>query len=63
VILGAVYIALGLATDSCYALVSARVGRWLQERRNARRLAHYSEGAVLIGLGVVALTTPHRRTP
>ena len=58
--LGMIYIALGLLSDSAYAVVGARAGRWLQPRRGALRASRYAEGGLLIGLGVLAVALPHR---
>jgi threonine/homoserine/homoserine lactone efflux protein len=58
--LGLIYIALGLVSDSAYALVGARFGRWLDDRSRVRRSSRYAEGGLLVGLGVVAVVFPHR---
>jgi threonine/homoserine/homoserine lactone efflux protein len=58
--LGMIYIALGLISDSAYALAGARVGRWLHTRTRALRPIRYAEGGLLIGLGALALALPHR---
>ena len=59
--LGAVYILLGLCTDSIYAVLGARVGSWFNGRTAKLRAARYAEGTVLVGLGVATLALPHRR--
>lgn len=62
-VLGLVFIALGLCTDSAYALVGAHVGSRFQRRAAARmRGTRYAEGGILIGLGALTLALPHRRT-
>ena len=58
--LGMVYIALGLVSDGAYAVVGARAGGWLRQRRGALRASRYAEGGLLIGLGVLAVALPHR---
>ena len=58
--LGMIYIALGLVSDSAYAVVGARAGRWLHRRRGALKAGRYAEGGLLIGLGVLAVALPHR---
>jgi threonine/homoserine/homoserine lactone efflux protein len=58
--LGLIYIALGLVSDSAYALVGARAGRWFHDRSGALRASRYAEGGLLIGLGLLAVALPHR---
>ena len=50
-ILGFVFVGLGLVTDSLYALVAGTVGGLLRRRRNVVR---YGSGAVFIALGATA---------
>ena len=59
--LGAIYILLGLCSDSMYAMVGARVGARLSGRTAQLRATRYAEGGILVGLGVLALALPHRR--
>jgi threonine/homoserine/homoserine lactone efflux protein len=59
-VLGMIYIALGLVSDSAYAVLGARAGRWLHGRRGAMRTSRYAEGGLLIGLGLLAVALPHR---
>jgi threonine/homoserine/homoserine lactone efflux protein len=58
--LGMIYIALGMVSDGTYAIVGARVRGWLRGRSGALRASRYTEGGLLIGLGVLALALPHR---
>ena len=58
-VLGLLFVALGALSDSAYALLGARVGRWLRARPKARRRGPLVEGGVLVGLGVAALAIPH----
>jgi threonine/homoserine/homoserine lactone efflux protein len=60
-ILGLLFIGLGLATDGTYALAGARVGRWLLGRGAPRRRGRFVEGGLLVGLGVTSLALPHSR--
>ncbi len=62
--LGLLYVAIGTTTDGAYAVVGGSVGRWAIRRAGGRAActARTIEGGVLIGLGVVALAIPHRRT-
>ena len=50
-VLGFVFVGLGLVTDSLYALVAGTVGGLLRRRRNAVR---YGSGIVFIALGATA---------
>jgi threonine/homoserine/homoserine lactone efflux protein len=50
-IFGLVFIALGLVSDSLYALVAGTVGSALRRRR---RLVRYGSGVVFVGLGAAA---------
>ena len=60
--LGLLFMAVGLVTDGTYALVGAQAGRWLSRRRSSpRRRGRYVEGGILVGLGLSALAIPHRR--
>ncbi|HET7486438.1 MAG TPA: LysE family translocator [Acidimicrobiales bacterium] len=60
--LGALFVLLGALSDGAYALAGARVGRWWRSRPRARRRGPLVEGGVLVGLGVLALAVPHKRT-
>ena len=59
-VLGALFVGIGLMTDSAYAMAGARLGRWLRGRPSLRRRGPVVEGGILVGLGVVTLATPHR---
>jgi len=50
-LLGLVFVALGLVTDSMYALAAGTVGGVLRRRRRTMR---YGSGLVFVGLGAVA---------
>ena len=50
-VLGLVFVGLGLVSDSLYALAAGTVGGLIRRRRNALR---YGSGVVYIGLGAVA---------
>ena len=56
-VLGAVFVALGLVSDSTYALVAGTIGGRLRARAKARGPRRQWSGLVLIGLGVFAATT------
>jgi threonine/homoserine/homoserine lactone efflux protein len=50
-VLGFIFVALGLVTDSLYALAAGTIGSLLRRRRNAVR---YGSGIVFIALGATA---------
>ena len=50
-VLGLAFVALGLVSDSLYAVAAGSVGGLLRRRRRALR---YCSGTAYIGLGVVA---------
>ncbi|MGD9702577.1 MAG: LysE family translocator [Acidimicrobiia bacterium] len=60
-VLGLLYIALGMLSDCTYAFIGARAGGWLRRHANVRTRGKYVEGGVLIGLGITALAAPHRQ--
>jgi threonine/homoserine/homoserine lactone efflux protein len=51
IVLGAVFVLLGLVSDSLYAIAAGAVGAALRRRRQAVR---YASGTIMIGLGAVA---------
>ena len=60
-LLGFTFAALGLMSDSCYALVAGTVADRLRGTRMIARIERWVGGTVLIGLGVAsALVAPHR---
>ena len=61
-VLGLLFIVLGIASDGAYALASAHVGRWLRRDLEPRRLSRFVEGGLLVGLGVSSLAVPHQRS-
>ncbi len=60
--LGVAYIVLGLCSDSMYVLVGAHLGTRLSGRATRLRASRYAEGSILVGLGVLTLALPHRKT-
>jgi len=52
--LGLLFVALGLVTDSCYALVAGTAGDWIKRKHGPLRFERYVTGVVMIGLGVTA---------
>ena len=62
-ILGALFVTLGILSDGTYALVASRLGAWLRARPTFARNRRYVSGAVYITLGAVAALTGHRTDP
>lgn len=60
-VLGLIYILLGLCSDGTYVLLGSRLGGWLGGHVAKVRALRYAEGGILIGLGVLTLAAPHRR--
>jgi len=61
VLLGVIFVAIGLCTDTCYALVSSTVGNWLIRRRGFARGHRYLVGGTYLALGVgAAVSHPAR---
>jgi threonine/homoserine/homoserine lactone efflux protein len=60
-VLGVLYIGLGLCSDSMYVLVGAKVGQWLSGSAQRLRASRYAEGGILVGLGMLTLALPHQR--
>lgn len=62
VVLGMLYVLLGVCTDGAYAMLGARLGALVTRRPILHRRARLTEGAILVGLGVSALAVPARRS-
>ncbi len=61
-VLGLLYVLLGLCSDAIYAVVGARAGCWFAQRTAPKlRAGRYAEGGILIALGLLTLALPHRR--
>ena len=61
VVLGTLFVAIALVSDSVWALASGSAASWLKERPLAVTLERWVTGTVLIGLGAAAaLTSAHR---
>jgi threonine/homoserine/homoserine lactone efflux protein len=59
-VLGLAFIALGLCSDSAYALVAARAGRWLRSSVGFRKAQRYVAGGVYLSLGAAAALSGSR---
>jgi threonine/homoserine/homoserine lactone efflux protein len=51
-ILGLIFVALGIFSDGLYALLAGTVGRWLKGSARYLRAERYFAGSVYIGLGL-----------
>jgi threonine/homoserine/homoserine lactone efflux protein len=60
-VLGLVFVALGLCTDGLYALAASTVAVWVRGHPHAVGGARWLSGSAYIGLGVAAALTAHRR--
>lgn len=61
VVLGLIFIALGLITDCAYALAAGTLGGAVKRNRHFLRIERYLTGTLLIGLGVTAAVAGGRR--
>jgi threonine/homoserine/homoserine lactone efflux protein len=62
-VLGLVFVAVGLMSDSCYALAGSGIGAALRRSARARRAERYLSSGVYLGLGVTtAIAGGHRTT-
>lgn len=57
-LLGFIYVCLGLTTDSLYALASGTAGKWLRGNRWFMGFQRYVAGSIYIGLGLTAAFAP-----
>jgi threonine/homoserine/homoserine lactone efflux protein len=56
-ILGAMFILIGLCTDSTSALVAGTLGTWLKQQRAFVAVQRYVAGTVFVGLGLTTAFT------
>ena len=62
-ILGLIFVVLGVLSDSLYALLAGTIGQWLKGSARFLRAERYFAGSVYIGLGVTtALSGSHNRS-
>lgn len=54
-VLGAVFVAIGVTFDSVYALTAGSIGAWLARRPHVMRRSHWVSGTVYLALGGAAL--------
>lgn len=60
VVLGLVFVGLGLVTDGSYALLAGTLGDRLRGHRRYLAAQRYVSGSVFVGLGLTAAFTGHR---
>lgn len=61
-VLGGVFVALGLCTDGGYALTAGTVAAWLRRHRRFETSERWVSGGMYIGLGVAAaMTSAHQQ--
>jgi threonine/homoserine/homoserine lactone efflux protein len=60
VLLGLIYIALGLTTDGAYAMLAGSLRRWFGGRVMRGALPRYLSGGIYLGLGVATALTGRR---
>jgi threonine/homoserine/homoserine lactone efflux protein len=60
-VLGAIFVALGVVSDGLYALLAGTAGGWLRRDGRILRAERYVTGGVFVGLGVTAALAGHGR--
>lgn len=60
-VLGAIFVTIGLASDTTYAIIAGTAAEWLRKKRRFARMQRYVAGTVFIGLGVTAALTGSAR--
>lgn len=61
-VFGAIFVAIGLASDSTYALIAGTAADWLRKKRRFAKMQRYVAGTVFVGLGVTAALTGSARS-
>ena len=56
-VLGAIFVTIGLASDTSSAVIAGTAAEWLRKKRRFARMQRYVAGTVFIGLGVTAALT------
>jgi threonine/homoserine/homoserine lactone efflux protein len=62
IVLGVVFVALGITSDGMYALLASTLGGWLRRSRRVARAEPLVTGSVYVGLGVAAAMGGGRAT-
>ncbi|MDQ4070395.1 MAG: LysE family translocator [Actinomycetota bacterium] len=63
VVLGALFVALGVCSDSAWALLASTAAAWLRARPGFRRRGEQVAGTVYVGLGLTAAFAGHSSPP
>jgi threonine/homoserine/homoserine lactone efflux protein len=53
-VLGLIFVALGVVSDGLYAVAAGTAGGWIKREGRLLRAERYVSGSVFIGLGVTA---------
>jgi threonine/homoserine/homoserine lactone efflux protein len=61
-VLGLVFVALALLSDSTWGLAAGSAAGWLRSRRGVLRAQRWTSGGVMVGLGLVAALTGERKS-
>ncbi|MFN8374166.1 MAG: LysE family translocator [Anaerolineae bacterium] len=61
-LLGCLFVGLGLITDGSYAMLAGTFGGWLKHSKGFARVQRYVAGTIYIGLGVTAALTGTRES-
>jgi threonine/homoserine/homoserine lactone efflux protein len=59
-LLGLIFIAIALTSDSMWALAAGTAGRWLRNSRRWLSVQRWVSGSVFVGLGLATALTGHR---
>jgi threonine/homoserine/homoserine lactone efflux protein len=62
VVLGLLFVALALLSDSAWGLAAGTAAGWLRGKRRVLRTQRYATGGVLVGLGLVTALTGSRKS-
>ncbi|HEY7140341.1 MAG TPA: LysE family translocator [Methylomirabilota bacterium] len=60
-VLGMIFVALGVLSDGLYAVAAGTAGAWLKREGRLLRAERYVSGSVFVGLGVTAALAGHGR--
>ena len=61
VLLGAIFVMMGVVSDGLYALAAGGLGEWLEARPHVMRWQRWFAGTVLVSLGVATAVTGGRK--
>ena len=61
IVLGAIFVTMGVVSDGIYALAAGTFGDWLKRKPGLLRSERYASGGMLIALGVATAVTGSRK--